>query len=99
MRESIIKRLSEIPGVASGPSRVGNSAHLAWFISGREFAHLHGDQLLDIRLPKQHQKEIETDDRAIFRKRRSAWVEFSVRSEDDLAEAIRLLELAAEAAR
>jgi len=96
--EALTRRLSLIPGVVSGPSRVGNPAHLAWFTGQREFAHLHSPEILDIRLPKSVQDELRTDPRATFRQHRSAWVEFRIESKTDIDDALRLLRIAHEAA-
>ena len=96
--EALTRRLSLISGVVSGPSRVGNPAHFAWFTGQREFAHLHSPEVLDIRLPKSVQDELRTDPRATFRKHRSAWVEFRIESEADLEDAVRLLRIAEKAA-
>ena len=97
--EVLARRVEEIPGVVSGPSRIGNSRHQAWFAHGREFAHLHAGDVIDIRLPTNTQRELRSDPRAMFRKNRSAWVEFRFLSAADIEDAIRLLRIAYDATR
>ena len=87
--------LDAIPGVASGKSRFGSSRK-AWSIDGREFAHLHSDSILDLRLPRKLQAALRGDRHARFRTSASEWVELEFRSATDVAE---VAALAAKAAR
>jgi Family of unknown function (DUF5519) len=73
-----------LPDVREGVSRFGRSSKAAWFVSGREFAHLHADDLLDLRLPRQAQQSVKGDPRAHFRKARSEWLEFEFHHPQDI---------------
>jgi hypothetical protein len=84
--ESLSVALRALPGVEQGRSRFGNAGRLAWKVNGREFAHLHADDLLDLRLPPARQKQLREDARARFRSSRSEWIEFEFHSERDVAD-------------
>ena len=49
--EQLRTALAGLPGTAQHPSRFGSGENTAWSVAGREFAHLHADDLLDLRLP------------------------------------------------
>jgi len=87
--------LSALPDVAQAPSRVGSERNPAWFVAGREFAHLHSNLLLDLRLPPSLQTRLRNDPRAHFRRRSSAWLELEFHTARDVAD---LLDLARQAA-
>ena len=70
--------LATLPDTEIKPSRVGDSDSLAGFKAGKEFVHLHGEHVLDIRLPRSLQKDYGTDPRATFRPHRSDWMEYAV---------------------
>ena len=97
----LVDQVRRLDGVREGRSRVGNPQHRAWFVGEKEFAHLHDNGCLDIRLPKDQRPEKDTDERFIFRKHASAWVEFRLNpgSDADIREALQLLKAAAQAAR
>ena len=86
--------LSALPGVEFTRSRFGSGKNPAWRIEGREFAHLHSDTLLDLRLPRAAQSRLRGDSRARFRAARSEWLEFEFHTEQDVSD---LLALAQEA--
>ena len=86
--------LSALPGVELTRSRFGSGKNLAWRIEGREFAHLHSDTLLDLRLPRATQSRLRGDSRARFRAARSLWLELEFHTEQDVSD---LLALAQEA--
>jgi hypothetical protein len=86
--------LRAIPGVAETRSRFGPGQNPAWCIDGREFAHLHSNSRLDLRLPRAIQARLRGDPRAHFRHRASAWVELEFHGSQDVAD---LLTLAGEA--
>ena len=77
-----------LPGVEQGRSRFGKSGHLAWSVNGREFAHLHADDLLDLRLPRARQSQLREDPKARFRTSRSEWLELEFHSEQEVVELI-----------
>jgi hypothetical protein len=91
--------LSALPGVAQAPSRVGSQRNPAWFVAAREFAHLHSNSLLDLRLPLPMQSRLRNDPRAHFRRHSSAWVELEFHSAQDVADLLRLARQAAVAAK
>lgn len=88
--ESLIFALRALPGVEQKPSRFGKAGRLAWWINGREFAHLHADDLLDLRLPAQVQRRLRNHPGAHFRSARSEWLEFEFHSEEEVVELVRL---------
>ena len=92
--ESLSLALSALPEVEQTRSRFGKPGRPAWRVKGREFAHLHADDLLDLRLPRVVQESLREDTRAHFRKARSEWLELEFHSEQDVKD---LLILAAEA--
>src|SRR5882672_8912900 len=71
--EELVARISALPGAARTRSRFGSKDKPAWSVQGHEFAHLHADDLLDLRLPRQVQASLKNDPRAHFRKSRSEW--------------------------
>jgi len=75
--------LSGLPGVEQGVTRFGSRRNAAWSVAGREFAHLHADDLLDLRLPRSVQSGLRADPRAHFRKGASEWLEFEFHTEAD----------------
>jgi hypothetical protein len=90
--------MDALPGVASGASRFG-SGRPAWTVGRREFAHLHSDSLIDLRLPRAIQKTLRGDPRAHFRPAQSDWVELEFLSAKDVDDVIALARGAAEAAK
>jgi hypothetical protein len=86
--------LSALPGVEFTRSSFGSGKNPAWRVEGREFAHLHSDALLDLRLPRAIQSRLRGDSRARFRAGRSEWLELEFHSEQDVSD---LLALAREA--
>ena len=77
--------LSSLPGVEQSASRFGSRRNPAWSVAGREFAHLHADDLIDLRLPRPIQANLRSDPKAHFRKGASEWLEFEFHTEDDVA--------------
>lgn len=82
--------LSRFPDVVLSPSRFGSHQNSAWSVSGREFAHLHADDLLDLRLPRAIQRTLRNDPRARFRKANSEWLELEFRTPEDVAQLVSL---------
>ena len=91
--------LSRLPDVKQSPSRFGSHQNPAWSVSGREFAHLHADHLLDLRLPRAVQAEHRSDPKAHFRGAPSEWLEFEFHTMDDVAELAKLVRVAWAAAK
>jgi hypothetical protein len=97
--EQLRAGLSALPGVAQAPSRVGSEHNPAWFVAGREFAHLHSTSLLDLRLPPPLQARLRNDPRAHFRRHSSAWLELEFHTIQDVADLLTLARQAAAAAK
>ncbi len=91
--EQLCMALSSLPGVERSPSRFGRR-NPAWSVSGREFAHLHAHDLIDLRLPRASQARFRSDSRAHFRQRASEWLEFEFHTDADV---VQLASLAREA--
>jgi hypothetical protein len=88
--EQLRAALAGLPEVKESSSRFGAHGHQAWFVCGREFAHLHADDLLDIRLPRAIQSGLRGDPRARFRKSRSEWLEFEFHTSEDVTHVVAL---------
>jgi Family of unknown function (DUF5519) len=97
--EQLRAALANLPGVEESSSRFGARGRPAWSVSGREFAHLHADDLLDIRLPRRVQSSLLGDPRARFRKGRSEWLEFEFHTSEDVVHVALLARLAWAAAK
>jgi luciferase-like monooxygenase len=97
--EQLRAAVSGLPGVEQGPSRFGSHRNQAWSVAGREFAHLHAGDLLDLRLPRSIQANLRSDPRAHFRKSVSDWLEFEFHTPADVAYLARLAREAWAAAR
>jgi hypothetical protein len=74
--------------------RCAGSRDRAWSVAGREFAHLHADDRIDLRLPPSVQAGLRDDPRARFRKGRSAWLEFECQTLGDLERVLALAQVA-----
>ena len=97
--ERLREALSRLPEVVQGHSRFGSHHNDAWSVSGREFAHLHADDLLDLRLPRSIQVSLRGEPLARFRKSSSEWVEFEFHSTLDVERLVTLAHEAWAAAR
>lgn len=73
-----------LPGVKQATSRFGSRDRPAWSVLGKEFAHLHADDLLDLKLPRKIQAALKDDPRAHFRKSASAWLEFEFHTSEEV---------------
>ena len=90
LREQLRARILALAGVREARSRLGGNQ--AFYRGKREFAHFHGADAIDIRLPRPEQKPLRGDPRAVFRPRPSDWLELRFTTAADV-------ELAAELAR
>ena len=91
--------LCALPDVVESRSRFGSRRNPAWFVDGREFAHLHSESLLDLRLPRATQARLRKDSRAHFRRQASAWLELEFHTARDVVDLLALAKQAAAAAR
>jgi hypothetical protein len=97
--EQLRMALTELPGVEQSTSRFGSHRNAAWSVAGREFAHLHADDLLDLRLPRKIQAGLRSDPKAHFRKSRSDWVELEFHTLEDMSHVAKLVRQAWAAAK
>ncbi len=91
--------ISSLPGVERKESRWG--LETAYFVEGKEFAHFHAENEIDVRLTKTLQKKLRrrlsTDPRVKFRPRPSEWVVIILSARKDADFAFELIQLAREA--
>lgn len=97
--ERLRTALSGLPEVQESFSRFGAGRNPAWSVSGKEFAHLHADDRLDLRLPRPAQAALRNDPKAHFRKSASEWLELEFHTVDDVEHLIALAGQAWAAAR
>jgi hypothetical protein len=97
--EQLRAGLTALPDVKQSASRFGARGNPAWSVAGREFAHLHADDLLDLRLPRAIQASLRAEPKARFRKGRSEWLELEFHTADDVAQLLALARDACAAAR
>lgn len=91
--------LNALPGVEQTRSRFGSPDRPAWCVRGREFAHLHADDLIDLRLPRSVQARLADEPLAHFRASKSEWVELEFHTPEDVERVIALAHEAWVAAR
>jgi hypothetical protein len=99
LRLELIKKLERIPGLEDRPSKVAGGS--AIFFKGKEIAHFHNDNEIDIRLTK---KVIRREglnhhsDSKIHRHRSpsSEWIEIRFKKSQDVDEVVRLFKMALE---
>ena len=96
--EKIQRTVAVWEGVSTQPHRFGG---IEFRLGKRELGHLHGDFLLDIPFPRKVRNELVESGRVAPHHilPESGWVSFYIRSEDDIDEAIGLLNLSFELAR
>lgn len=83
--EQLRQALSALPDTEEAPSRFGSHRNAAWSVRGREFAHLHAEDRVDLRLPRTIQAGLRSDPKARFRKSASEWLELEFHTTDDVA--------------
>jgi hypothetical protein len=88
--EQLHLALCALPDVKQANSRFGQSGRPAWCVNGREFAHLHADDLVDLRLPREVQARQKSDPLAHFRPARSEWLEFELHNEAEVQHVVAL---------
>lgn len=88
--DSFGAKLDRFAGVVRGPSRLGNTSHIAWFVEGKEFAHMHAPDLVDLRVPRSVQRSVKDEEAVILRGHPSDWMEVRLRSEVDVKLAVDL---------
>jgi len=98
LKEQLGNRILTLPNVDLQKSRF--SSNEAFVSAGREFAHFHNNDVIDIRLTKklirQFQTELRQDARVTLRNA-SDWLEFAFNNDEDLEKAVALTQLALDA--
>ena len=94
IRRYLERRLEELPGLTRRPSRSGGSR--SYFLAGREVAHFHGDQRMDLRLTKERVPKLKSagllDSRVTIRGQYAEWVAVALTDPRDVEYALQLLE-------
>jgi len=80
--------LNALPETKQVRSRFGPVGRAAWAVRGREFAHLHADDMVDLRLSRAIQSQLKSNPLAHFRSSRSEWLEFEFRSLTDVQDVL-----------
>jgi Luciferase len=99
LRDQLCARLSRMDGISEATSRFGHENRVAWRAGGREIAHLHSSEVIDIRVPASLQRQWRGDSRLIPRPRRSDWIECRFRSAHDFDFVEMLVDVAAKSSR
>lgn len=97
LRKDLFKKLQRIPGLEDRPSKVSGGS--AIFYKGKEIAHFHNDNEIDVRLTKKvirqeglnHQSDSEIHK---HRSPSSEWIEIRFKKSEDVTEVVRLFKLA-----
>lgn len=99
VRDALEAQLRSLPGVTRRASRHGDS--YSYFVGGREIAHFHGDERIDVRLTKERIRELRAhgafDARVTTRGPSAEWVAIQVRTRADLPAIVHWVEEAVRA--
>jgi len=92
VHERIRDEVLSWPGVTEGPHRFGG---VEFTLGRRELGHLHGDHTADLPFPRAVHDQLIAEGRANAHHTLpdSGWVTFSIRSEEDVADAVALFRL------
>jgi Family of unknown function (DUF5519) len=86
VNEELLARLAQLPDVEQRPSQFNGEP--AFWIDGREFVHLHGDEWIEVRLTGKLINRVD-DERAMRRSRTSDWVMLETEHADLIVELAR----------
>jgi hypothetical protein len=91
--DAVEHQIQRLPGVDRCAHRYGG---VGFVHGGREFAHLHGNGLLDVRLGTEHSRECVARGEAWIHHRlgSSAWVSYWIQELEDIPGALRLVQMA-----
>ena len=97
LKKELVKKLTEINGLEDKPSKVAGGSAL--FFRGKEIAHFHNNNEIDVRLTKKiiRKEGLSHFEDSKFHKHRSPnseWIELRYRRQEHLAEVVRLIKLA-----
>lgn len=97
LRKVLVEKLSRISGLEDRPSKVGGGS--AIFYNGKEIAHFHHDNEIDVRLTKKiiRQEGLNHPSDSTIHKHRSPtseWIEIRFTKVADVDEVVRLFKLA-----
>jgi len=99
LRAQLERQIANLPGVEERPSRYGHGRSFA--AGGREIAHFHGDERLDVRLTRAEIRARKRagglDGRLMSRGSSSDWVEIRIVGAPDVAFALSVVEEAVRA--
>ncbi len=99
LRKELIEKLERFPGLEDRPSKVAGGS--AIFYKGKEIAHFHNDNEIDVRLTRKvirkeglsHQTDSKIHK---HRSPSSEWIEIRFHKSNEVDEAVRLFKLALE---
>jgi hypothetical protein len=99
LRSELIEKLERIPGLEDRPSKVAGGS--AIFYKGKEIAHFHDDNEIDVRLTKKiiRKEGLNHPSGSKIHKHRSPsseWIEIQFKKSKDVEEVLRLFKLALE---
>jgi hypothetical protein len=93
VRDDLERKLGEIPELVRRPARRGTG--FVYLVGGREVAHFHGDERMDVRLTRERIRLLKAqgvfDERVRSRGPSADWVAVRVSEGSDLPLAVRLL--------
>lgn len=97
LKQQLVTKLEKIPGLEDRPSRVAGGS--AIFYNGKEIAHFHSNNEIDLRLTKQLIRQeglVHPEDSDVHpgRSNSSQWIELQFRSQKQVDEIVRLFKLA-----
>ncbi len=97
IKNELIKKLEKIPGLEDRPSKVAGGS--AIFFNGKEIAHFHHDNEIDVRLTNKtiRQEKLNHPTDSEIHKHRSPgshWIEIRFTKSKDVDEVVRLFKLA-----
>jgi hypothetical protein len=94
VRNELERRLERYPRLERRPSRFGDSH--SYFVGGREIAHFHGDERMDLRLTRERIRELKAegalDPRVKTRGPSADWAAVRLVEPGDVALALQLMD-------
>lgn len=101
LREEVERKLRQLDGAVEGESMFSDGQ--AWWVNGKEIAHFHTDDELEIRLTKavirEQRAALKADDRVTLRPSGADWITVTVTTAKDVTFVVTLVEQAAAAHR